>query len=112
MNPYTLFNAALAVLVLTSAYRLLPPERRRTDALLSARIGVLVSLLSYPWDFFAITMRVWRYPVHPGSGIYGVPINDLIFIWLCTVLTTSLLVRLHRGKTGGERHSESKNASQ
>lgn len=111
MNTYTLFNLALAAVLLPASYWLAMPQSRRAEALLASRIGVLVTLLSYPWDFFAIQRGVWRYPIDPGVDIYGVPVNDLFFIWQCTYFTSSVLLRLQRGQAGSEGHAESKDAS-
>lgn len=109
MSPYTAFNAALSIVVFSTSYFLLAPQRR-CHALLAGRIGVLITLLSYPWDFFAVQLGVWRYPVDPGLTVYGVPVNDLTFIFLCTFFTSSVLLRIHRREASRERHAKSEHA--
>lgn len=111
MNPYLAYNIGLATIVLPASYWIVARPSRRVDLLLSARIAFLLVLISYPWDFFAIRLNVWRYPVDPGLTIHGVPLNDLLFIWLCTYFTCSLLLGLDRRKASRERHAKGKNAS-
>jgi hypothetical protein len=82
------------------------------DFLLSARVGTLLMLLGYPWDFFAIHLNVWRYTIDPGLRLFDVPINDLVFMWLCSHLASSVLVAIDRRETFSRRHSESKYASE
>ncbi len=91
MATYTQYNLILTALILPLSYALLRPPTRTTDMLTSARIGCLMILCAYPWDYFAITLGVWTYPRDPGQRLYGVPINDLSFIWLCTYLTCCAL---------------------
>ena len=106
MSVYTTYNLALAAVVLPTSYCLAGPRSRGRTLSMSARIAFLLTLLAYPWDFFAIHLRVWRYPVHPGLRIYDVPLNDLVFMWLCTYLACSLLVAIARWETRRKRHSE------
>jgi hypothetical protein len=84
---------------------------RMSDFLLSARVGILLMLLGYPWDFFAIQLNIWRYVVDPGARLFAVPLNDLAFMWLCSHLASSVLVAVDRSETLGGRHSKSKYAS-
>ena len=112
MNLYLLYNVCLAIIVLPASYWLVERQGRRADLLLAARIALLVTLISYPWDFFAVKLGVWRYPVDPGPTLHGVPLNDLLFIWLCTYFTCSLLRGLDRRQASRERHSKGKNASE
>ena len=100
MNNYFLYNMALAAIIFPFSYFVAGAERRMRDIRTAARIAVLITLIAYPWDFFAIRLNVWRYPVDPGATIYGVPTNDLIFMWLCTFLTSSILIALRRRKNG------------
>ena len=111
MSTYTVYNFALAALVLPLSCWLLGPRNLRRSVLRCARIALLMTLLGYPWDFFAINMGVWRYPRLPGYSIHGVPLNDLLFMWLCTHLACSVLTAARRWESGRERHSESKYAS-
>jgi lycopene cyclase domain-containing protein len=111
MNSYAAYNIGLAAIILSASYWLVAARKTwRTDLLLAARIALLITLISYPWDFFAIQLAVWRYPNDPGPTIHGVPINDLVFIWLCTYFASIVLQRFDGRKASRERHSKRENA--
>lgn len=112
MTNYALYNAALAAIILPVSYFLADAKSRWRDIQKSARIAVLMTLIAYPWDFFAIHHNVWRYPTDPGLTIYGVPANDLVFMWLCTLLTSSVLIAIDRWENRSKRHSKSKHADE
>jgi lycopene cyclase domain-containing protein len=112
MTPYTTYNLALAAFILPGSYWLAGRRNRRRNLTLSARIAVLVTLIAYPWDYFAIHVGVWRYPNAPGLRLHDVPLNDLVFIWLCSHLACSFLIAVHGRESGGQGHSERKNAGQ
>jgi lycopene cyclase domain-containing protein len=94
MTIYTAYNLILAALILPFSYWLAGRDGRRRNLLLSARIALLLTVLLYPWDFFAIRLGSWTYPNFDGWRIYGVPLNDSPFIWLCSYLTCVVLIRL------------------
>lgn len=96
MSTYTAYNLVLLVIIFLASYFLTNSSNRWTDILLSARIGFLVVLLGYPWDFFAIQMNAWSHPNDPGPRLFGVPINDLFLIWLCTFLACIALLSANR----------------
>lgn len=112
MTPYTAFNVALAILILLLSCVLVGYGNGRRPFILSARVALLLTLLGYPWDFFAIHAGAWRYPNDAGLRIYDVPLNDLIFIWLCTYLACSFLIAFNRWQASSQRHTESKNTSE
>ncbi len=112
MTPYTAYNLVLATLVLPISYVLTRLGDQRRDLLVSARVALLVTLLGYPWDFFAIHARVWTYPNYPGIRIYNVPLNDLVFMWLCSHFTCALLITVRRRYSGGDRQAKSKDAGE
>ena len=58
--------------------------------------AVIMVLIGYPWDFFAIRLGAWKYGVDSGPTLYGVPLNDSLPIWLCSYFTCVLLLRLQR----------------
>src|SRR5260370_29032964 len=91
MTTYYLYNLVFAGFVLPVSYWLVGSKLRRRHLLLSARIALLLTVIYYPWDFFAIRLGVWTYPTNPGVKIYQVPLNDLVFIWLCSFLTCCVL---------------------
>ena len=99
MTPYTAFNLLFAAIVLPASYWLAGGRWR--DLRVSSRIAFLMVAIAYPWDFFAVQLKVWVYPLDPGPTLYGVPINDSAFIWLCTHLTASVLLVIHRRQPGG-----------
>jgi lycopene cyclase domain-containing protein len=108
MSPYTTYNLLLAFGVLAASTWLTGGRLR--DLRVSSRIAVLMVVIAYPWDFFAIHFNVWTYPVVPGLTLYGVPVNDSIFIWLCTFLASSLLIAVYRRQSASRSHSKSKYA--
>lgn len=108
MTRYTFYNVVLAVIVVSASLWILSRAGCLRRMYLAVRVAVLVTLISYPWDFFAIRVGVWRYPVDPGATIHGVPVNDLAFIWLCTFLASSVLIAASRRHAGGERHPKGK----
>lgn len=112
MNSYALYNAGLAAVILPVAYFVANAESRWRDIRKAARIAVLIMLIAYPWDYFAIHLNVWRYPANPGPEIYGVPANDLVFMWLCSLLTSSVLIAIGRRENRSGRHPESKHTSE
>lgn len=99
MNLYTIYNLGLALFAFFALCLLRVFTKHWSAPLLAIRIAFMVTLISYPWDFFAIHMGAWQYPVHPGFKIHDVPANDLVFIWLCSVLTSSLLIAVRRRKS-------------
>ena len=99
MNLYYLFNLILALITLPACYVL--NERRWANFAVTTRIAVLMIVFVYPWDFFAISLRSWGYPHDPGFRLYGVPLNDLVFTWICTQLGASVLFRIDRGHARG-----------
>lgn len=99
MRLYYLYNLAFAAFTLPVSYWLAGSEDRRRHLLLSARIALLLTVIYYPWDFFAIRLGVWTYPLDPGLRIYEVPLNDLIFIWLCSFLTCCVLTAVDRWRS-------------
>jgi lycopene cyclase domain-containing protein len=92
MRSYDTYNLLFGGFVLTVSYWLVGPKQRTRQLLLAARIALLLTVIYYPWDFFAIRLGVWTYPTDPGVKIYQVPLNDLVFIWLCSFLTCCVLV--------------------
>lgn len=112
MTIYSVYNLVLATAVLPVAFVLVGPSARFRHLRLSARIGILLVSVSYPWDFFAIHLGVWKYPSDPGLRIYGVPLNDLIFMWLCTYLACSVLIAIDSRNGGSEGYSERKDAGE
>jgi lycopene cyclase domain-containing protein len=93
MTTYTAYNLILAALILPFSYWLAGRADRRRNLLLSARIALILTVLIYPWDFFAIRLGSWTYPDFDGLKIYGVPLDDSLFIWLCSYLSCVVLIR-------------------
>ena len=112
MSRYTIYNVTLAAIFLPGSWQLLPRQSRLRDFSLAARIGLLIVLVGFPWDYFAIRVGAWRYPEDPGVSLHGVPVNDLILMWLCTCLTTCALIRANARHDRSKRHPEGKHTSQ
>ena len=96
MTGYTVYNLVLAVLILPPIVFLNARQSRWDDLRISTRISFLMAVIAYPWDFFAIHHEVWDYPNDPGLRIFDVPLNDLIFIFLCTQLASTVLLAVVR----------------
>ena len=115
MATYTLYNLALAVVILPVSYLVAIRNNMRRSLLLSARAAWLLTMILYPWDFFAIRLGVWTYPKYAGLRIYDVPLNDLFFIWLCSYLACVVLTRFDlrrsQGKGNAERQQEDRGNS-
>ena len=113
MATYTLFNIVLASMLLPVSWLMLPTSARRTGFRVTTRSATLITLMAYPWDFFAVQQGVWRYPEDPGLTLYDVPLNDSALIWVCTYFSCSVFYAIaRRGQHSGERHPEDKNAHQ
>ena len=85
----------LAILWATH-FRLLWSQRQAIRA--SAFWALLVSV---PWDWWAIRMRVWTFPAdtHLGFWIGGLPLEEYVFIVVATIFVSSLTLAL--GARGG-----------
>lgn len=112
MKAYTVFNFILTAIILPFGYLLAGKQSRRHTLTVASRISLKMVLIAYPWDFFAIRYRVWRYPTDPGLKIYDVPVNDLLFIWICTYLACTLLSAFGRWESARQRHSKSESTSE
>lgn len=87
---YLLFNCIYAV-VISAALGSVVRLRGRLRLIL--RVATALTLISYPWDFFAIHFKAWHHP-DPNPSIFTVPVNDLIFIFLCTLVSGATFVYL------------------
>lgn len=92
MTPYSWFNLVLAAILVPLSLSRLRTAAQRGIAFRTAAVMTLVAL---PWDFVAIHLQVWTYR-DPGFRIYGVPLNDLVFIFLCTLFSATLLIAKSR----------------
>ena|ERR1041384_2807746 len=107
MAAYSLYNVCFAVVVLSASYWLADWHDRKQHLLIAARVALLITVLLYPWDFFAVRLGVWDYPKDPGLRIYGVPLNDSFFIWLCSFLAAVVLFRIdRRGGARSQTHAQ------
>lgn len=86
MTTYALFN-----LVFAAAVAVVSPFLIKTRAQLRAVIhaSLFITVFAYPWDFFAVHLGVWEY-AQPGPLIYGVPLNDSVFIFVCMFLGAAI----------------------
>jgi len=100
MTRYIAYNLVLAILILPASYHLAGPQNRWRNLRIAARVASLMVLIVYPWDFFAIHLNVWRYPTDPSPTLYDVPINDLVFSWLCSHLSATVLLAVRKWQAG------------
>jgi|KBSSwiStaDraftv2_1062776.scaffolds.fasta_scaffold327550_1 lycopene cyclase domain-containing protein len=107
MTTYGWFILAFAAIVLPISYWLAGRNQRRGKLLLAARIAVLLTVLGYPWDFFAIQLGAWTHPNFKGWRLYGVPLNDSIFTWLFSYLACVAILRFDRRKSHRNTESQS-----
>ena len=105
MTIYTIYILGFTVFVLPVSYLITGRYDRKRKILLSARIGFLLTLLIYPWDFFAIRLGAWTYPNFAGWTVFGVPLNDLFFIWLCSYLACAVLIRVDSRNSNNRTYS-------
>lgn len=110
MSTYTVYNLVLLLVICSISYFLVNGPDKWADTLLSARVGVLLVLFAYPWDFFALQMNVWNHPNDPGPRLFGVPFNDLFFFWICTFLTCNALLSAYRREAQRYRKPKGENA--
>ena len=88
MISYTVFNVCFTLFVL--GFCILKVKSKRCIAI-SIKVSLAVVFISYPWDYFAIKLGAWSYPIDPGLRFFEVPLNDLWFIILCSIVTTVFL---------------------
>lgn len=101
MNSYTLFNVLFMILAVWVMFLKLGSMKQLLQRF---RIGLILVLIGYPWDYYAISLGVWVYPNDPGPRIYGVPANDMWLLFSSTLIITSLLDGLGGPKTGQSSH--------
>lgn len=102
MNRFAAFNVVFTIAV---AIALAAVLRSRRELRVTLQVAVYVTALAYPWDFFAITLGAWTYG-DPGPRLFGVPINDLIFIFGASALSAGVFVRaiLRRDANAEPKH--------
>lgn len=105
MTAYSLYILALAALILPASYWIAGRRNRKRNLLVSARVSLLLTVLLYPWDFFAIRLGAWTYPNFNGVTIFGVPLNDSFFIWLCSYLACVVLTRVDKREATNHSYS-------
>ena len=87
MTTYSWFNVVFAsICIIASVFFLW----RRREWQRAIRTAAFVTTLAYPWDYFAGSLGAWTYE-NPGARLFGVPVNDLVFIFFATILTTAVL---------------------
>ena len=99
---YTLFNIVLLLMVAPACIYFLED---RKEILIAARTTTFIVLIAVPWDAWAIRASVWAYK-DPGLWFAGIPLNDIVFIALCTLLTSSFLIYLRKRASGNETQTK------
>lgn len=90
MTRYTIYNLIVLIIAVSILFLF---HKEKKYILENIRIAVIFTVLALPWDFFAIKNQAWIYPVDPGERIYDVPLNDLVFIFSCTLISASVFGR-------------------
>ena len=103
MTTYSWFNVVFASVCCAASMLFL---RRRDEWHRAIRTASFVTALAYPWDYFAASLGAWTYE-QPGPRLFRVPINDLIFIFFATVLTTAVLA--NRRVVRRDTHADAEN---
>ncbi len=111
MTMYSWYILAFAGFTLAVSYWVTGPTKRRRKLLLAARVALLLTVLGFPWDFFAIRLGAWTHPNFNGLKLYGVPVNDSLFTWLFSYLACVILLRFDRRKTHGNSEAKCKRAN-
>jgi hypothetical protein len=86
---YLYLNLVLLVIAAAAAITSL---REWRQVRLVLQTSILVTLLSYPWDFFTLQLESWHYS-DPGPRLFHVPMNDIALIFLCTFISASVFAR-------------------
>lgn len=102
MTRYSWLNLGVAVCAAIAAGTCI---RSRREVFAVFRTAVAVCLIFFPWDYFLLHWRAWAHN-DPGPHFLGVPLNDPILVFLCTVLTASVLLYLDRSGGGGHADAE------
>jgi len=100
MTRYSVLNLGVGIAAIIA---LVSCVRSRREILAVLRTAIAVALIFFPWDPFLLHWRAWAHN-DPGPRYLGVPLNDPILVFLCTVLTASVLLRLDRN--AGSRHAD------
>lgn len=101
MSAYSWYTLAFAAFTLGISYWLTSRDGRRRKLMRAARIASLLTLLGYPWDFFAIRLGAWTHPNFEGLRIYGVPVYDSVFTWMFSYFACVILMKFDRRKSHG-----------
>ena len=85
MNNYLIYNFCLLLLliILLAIFGCSKSEFIKFN-----KVSTILVLIGFPWDYFAIHLGVWEYPQNPGIRFYHVPINDLIFIYVSSMIAS------------------------
>lgn len=84
MNTYSYFNLSFTIVVIAIS---LICKTSKNSHIISLKIATIFILLGFPWDYFAIKNNAWHYPKDPGITLYGVPFNDLWFVFVASYLS-------------------------
>jgi len=87
MNTYTAFNTVFLILV-TGALSFFVRSRAQLGVVVQT--AAYITVLSFPWDHFAIIHGAWSYTT-PGVRLFEVPLNDMFFIFTGSLLSAGVL---------------------
>ena len=106
MSRYSILNLVLGTILVPASLLLLRHTKCENKFGIAQKIGAKLALFAFPWDFFAIQLGAWRYPNDPGPELYGVPINDLVLIWICSQFSVTVFIVLIERQRLRDGHPE------
>ncbi len=89
MSVYSQYNLVLGILLVVTGSLLLKSKPHFVAVL---KTSLLLGLLSHPFNYLCIQLSAWDH-TDPGPLLFGVPINDLIFIFYISFFASALFSR-------------------
>lgn len=85
---YTTFTGIFAIVIAALSVPMIKSLAQLRAVLQAA---VFFAIISYPWDFFALTLGAWAHARDPGFRLFSVPLNDIVLLFLATFYSAALL---------------------
>jgi lycopene cyclase domain-containing protein len=99
MTAYSVFNAVWLGIAVITAWSLLRDAERFMQVI---RVATIVVIIAFPWDHVAVVNHVWDYGA-PGPRLFGVPLNDSLFIFSCSIVSSCILLSKVMPSVGATR---------
>lgn len=91
MSNFVILNVIVSLFAIIFSVAFIKSKKELAAVLKSS---IIITLVAYPWDYFAITLGVWVFPEDPGPLLYKVPFNDIWLFFTASIMSTSLLGHL------------------